>query len=463
MKLAVGVLGTAVVVAHSAASVAALPSPSEPKLVVFGDSWSDTGALWEMTNKNVPPPPYWQGRFSTGPVYTEYLATLQNLTLDSHAIGGSTMDGDYSALLDTIATASAAHVQERSLSINQSPSLLSTLSPDNLPSELSGSDNGTSLRDIVGLVEDALYIKLPLINISIAQVLDFISIFLPFKLTTLITDLIDFIVDVVNFILPGIMDVDILPGILKRSLADLPLKVPGITKQINQFALAHPLPKKLQDDVVVLQIGTSDLLVKLLNIEAGRLTANAFANPLTDTVIHQLKRLSNTGFTKIVVVDMPSIQFAPFARALGMASVVDSVVDMYNQMLRAKIDEWISETDDLEFFATASLSTVMETTVSSEKIAAELGITDTTSSCVSGNLVGVVGTDTQVCSNPAANYFVDYVHPTEKIQRLFGYYTNELVNAVKQGLKLDITEDVLLNLIGRYNLGNEITKPAQEE
>jgi len=47
-----------------------------PDIVVFGDSISDTGNFFAFTRNAFPPsPPYFQGRFSNGPLAVEYLAT----------------------------------------------------------------------------------------------------------------------------------------------------------------------------------------------------------------------------------------------------------------------------------------------------------------------------------------------------------------------------------------------------
>lgn len=44
------------------------------KIVVFGDSLSDTGNFYDLTNHQVPhSPPYYQGRFTNGPVWIEHL------------------------------------------------------------------------------------------------------------------------------------------------------------------------------------------------------------------------------------------------------------------------------------------------------------------------------------------------------------------------------------------------------
>lgn len=62
------------------------------QIYVFGDSLSDTGNMYRATNRNYPPnPPYFQGRYSNGQVWVEYLAS--KLALDAKsanfAFGGA--------------------------------------------------------------------------------------------------------------------------------------------------------------------------------------------------------------------------------------------------------------------------------------------------------------------------------------------------------------------------------------
>ncbi|MEH1849359.1 MAG: SGNH/GDSL hydrolase family protein [Nostoc sp.] len=64
------------------------------KIYVFGDSFSDTGNVFNATNGIVPPnPPYFNERFSNGPVWVEYLASNLGLTFNPNtnfAFGGAT-------------------------------------------------------------------------------------------------------------------------------------------------------------------------------------------------------------------------------------------------------------------------------------------------------------------------------------------------------------------------------------
>lgn len=74
---------------------AARPASAGPftKLVVFGDSLSDTGAVFAVTQGAVPlSPPYHAGRFSNGPVWVEYLAAALDLPVENLAYGGAQTD-----------------------------------------------------------------------------------------------------------------------------------------------------------------------------------------------------------------------------------------------------------------------------------------------------------------------------------------------------------------------------------
>jgi phospholipase/lecithinase/hemolysin len=62
------------------------------RIIVFGDSTSDTGNFYRMSGGVYPPsPPYWQGHFCNGPVWVEYLAEDLGMAglLDDYAVGGA--------------------------------------------------------------------------------------------------------------------------------------------------------------------------------------------------------------------------------------------------------------------------------------------------------------------------------------------------------------------------------------
>ncbi|KAJ9075881.1 hypothetical protein DSO57_1031476 [Entomophthora muscae] len=62
---------------------------------VFGDSISDNGNLYRLKDKAIPSTQlYYEGRFSNGPVWVEYLANTLNAKLFDMAYASATTDND---------------------------------------------------------------------------------------------------------------------------------------------------------------------------------------------------------------------------------------------------------------------------------------------------------------------------------------------------------------------------------
>lgn len=71
-----------------AAELPAAPESTVKRIVVFGDSLSDPGNL-KRRLKVFPLAPYYLGRFSDGPNWTQYLAERTALPVYNHAVGGA--------------------------------------------------------------------------------------------------------------------------------------------------------------------------------------------------------------------------------------------------------------------------------------------------------------------------------------------------------------------------------------
>lgn len=77
-------------------------------LYVFGDSLSDVGTVFRATGGLYPPnPPYFQGRYSNGQVWVEYLANRLQLAPDqtqNFAYGGATTTNEQNSLVPGLLT-----------------------------------------------------------------------------------------------------------------------------------------------------------------------------------------------------------------------------------------------------------------------------------------------------------------------------------------------------------------------
>ncbi len=90
------------------------------KLVVLGDSLSDTGNLFAATSGAIPPGPYDEGRFSNESVWVEYLAAALDVPFENFAYGGAKTDQgnlfdglfglDFPGLADQVAVVTQAGV-----------------------------------------------------------------------------------------------------------------------------------------------------------------------------------------------------------------------------------------------------------------------------------------------------------------------------------------------------------------
>lgn len=77
----------------AAALAAATSAQAYTQVVAFGDSLSDNGNLHALMAKfgvDTPASPYFEGRFSNGPVAVEVMAKQLGLSLDDRAYGGAT-------------------------------------------------------------------------------------------------------------------------------------------------------------------------------------------------------------------------------------------------------------------------------------------------------------------------------------------------------------------------------------
>jgi phospholipase/lecithinase/hemolysin len=89
-------------------------------LVVFGDSLSDNGNLFDLIGQ--PAPPAWEGRASNGPTYAEQLARMLHMRLDDRAFAAAeASDASPPVLIDP-----ATGMPCRSISRTSSPDISRT-------------------------------------------------------------------------------------------------------------------------------------------------------------------------------------------------------------------------------------------------------------------------------------------------------------------------------------------------
>ncbi|KAJ2532625.1 hypothetical protein GGH20_001054 [Coemansia sp. RSA 1937] len=362
-----------VIYAAAAVIINAAAIPTRPTLHIFGDSVSDNGLLKNITNGKLPVWPYWEGRFSSGPVWNEYMAPLLGYELNNMAIAGSIPDNGY-------------------LELPGSTTLDSANTTDS---------SGNTIK---------------------------------------------------------------------------PTMQPNIETQINNYNLSlagHVLPAANYNDIVILQTGAAGFLFKAFSILANEITINDFVDYLSNSAVKQLDQLYRLGFKTIILVDIPDFQYSPAAELFNITDLYRTTVDLYNKQVASMASEWAAKSDQ-SIFGIIELGKFVEVTIKSQAITDALGLLDSTTACVGKKYVDMFVdgetpdfenmpknvTDSLVCSSPSTNYFFDYFHLGERVHRLLGYYSSEYAKALQSGKSFELDENTLLELVHRYNLGTNVSKPV---
>jgi outer membrane lipase/esterase len=82
-------MGMAALMLIVSATARAGSHPAFDAIYVFGDSYCDVGNLFAATGDTYPPPPYYNGRFSNGPIWIDHLAGTYGLTVLPSFVGGT--------------------------------------------------------------------------------------------------------------------------------------------------------------------------------------------------------------------------------------------------------------------------------------------------------------------------------------------------------------------------------------
>ncbi|KAJ1951313.1 hypothetical protein FBU59_000237 [Linderina macrospora] len=331
---------------------------AKPTLYVFGDSLSDIGTFKQITLGLIPPPPYWEGRWCSGPIWAEYLSLLLGYNHYNKAIGGATTDNADSTYLP------------------------------------SGS----------------------------------------------------------------------------------PIQIPSCQDQINWFKFWNPLyhlTSTRSDDIATLVIGHNDYFGTVSKLQKNSTTPEAFSTMVSDTIVDQLNQLKNIGFQNIIVSNLAAIQYTPEA-AIGKTQELARVtIGLINQKVHDKATAW-AKTAGLKRFYVADIAGFVAMSVK-PTISNALGLIDTTHACLGGELLhffqdnnfaqSLINFVTHLdealmCKDPSVYYFFDPVHPAERVQRLYGYFSYKVVNAWMKGQTYELNEANLLSIIGEYKLNSPAPKPA---
>ncbi|KAJ2449321.1 hypothetical protein EV183_004952 [Coemansia sp. RSA 2336] len=258
-----------------------------------------------------------------------------------------------------------------------------------------------------------------------------------------------------------------------RSLFGLfPLDPPTTLDQIADFALNGSSVS--HRDYAFLEAGSNDVASALVDIIAGKQSAYEFAQNLSSIVVGQLQMLYDIGFRKIIAFNLPALDQTPIVVQKQRSMLAHVLVFTYNRLLKEKALKWV-QSHELDTFQLVDLNQFMLAAVQPDVMSA-LNITNRSKYCISGswlalfedrllfsNVLKFAISDDSVdeCADAGSLFFFDPIHPSERVQRLFGYYMYEYIQNLDAGLPSLVASDkVLLNLTTHYKLYTPVVKPV---
>ncbi|KAJ1727218.1 hypothetical protein LPJ61_004691, partial [Coemansia biformis] len=154
----------------------------------------------------------------------------------------------------------------------------------------------------------------------------------------------------------------------------------------------------------------------------------------------------------------------------GGRDAAQALVVRYNQLFAERTTAWAAQTPPGSgVFVVGDIGGFVEATLGSTAITGALGIASTTSACVTGLDTGSLGALVRsaasldcdgTCDDPSTHYFFDALHPGEHVHRLFGYYSQELIEAARANATDSPSEAEVIALVEKYKLGTPVPRPV---
>ncbi|KAJ2544171.1 hypothetical protein GGF49_001409, partial [Coemansia sp. RSA 1853] len=117
----------------------------------------------------------------------------------------------------------------------------------------------------------------------------------------------------------------------------------------------------------------------------NKLSIGSFAKSLSNKVVSQLQMLKSAGFKNIFVANIPPLDKIPLMIMQKQTKEARTIVSAYNQLLLAKTFVW-AKASNISNFAILDMNIFLQTALS-KTVTKALGISDTTNSCVGGEIL----------------------------------------------------------------------------
>ena len=234
----------------------------------------------------------------------------------------------------------------------------------------------------------------------------------------------------INFAFAGALSSDV--NVTDDDIPPLASLLPGFQDQVDTFAAISTVAPPSPDALNVVWVGANDYNEAFFNPSSlGSLSLEQLPNSVTDNIIDGLTQLSSLGAKKFLVVNLPSLGEAPFAKSLDtqtqqdISSILNQLTATHNELLSEKLSAFGQSHAD------TSVTELDVNTLFADLLADPnaFGLTNVTDPCLTNFKSGFQFEG--ICDNPDQFLFWDDIHPTTAAYRIVSDYALESLESTE--------------------------------
>jgi outer membrane lipase/esterase len=195
-----------------------------------------------------------------------------------------------------------------------------------------------------------------------------------------------------------------------------------IAEQIDAFLASGGVQA---NDLILLDSGISDMVFQAQELSAGRITEAQLIDNLNTAAIamaDQARRLVNAGAKNVMVAGVYDLGSSPFAKKLGLSTVLSNATVKYNEALLVKLYNYNLGGKVLYAEVARRYANIVSTP-------ATYGLSNVVDAACAGSAATCTPTTLAAGADYAKYLFADDRYPTPAVQRTVGDYAASLLKS----------------------------------
>ncbi|PWA00944.1 hypothetical protein BB558_003010 [Smittium angustum] len=224
-----------------------------------------------------------------------------------------------------------------------------------------------------------------------------------------------------------------------NSVSGANITLPSVNNQISifnkTFGNLYPNKTAIQNDIEIIEIGSSDINFSVSMIASGNITFEEFSSGFTVSITKAAQDFIKMGYRKLVFIDIPDAQTIPsfvFIPAPLAPTIID-YIQKTNDLISQTAKILNSQNSAVDYVRLFSFFDSFKALVNPE-VTAALNITNISDPChiINANETELISS----CSNPEQYLFIDGFHPHTRPHALLGAILSEFVKTQNFSLSL---------------------------